>query len=436
MSTAAQPSEAAGSLAAPPEPAGRLARGETPGSYDVERVRRDFPILSTSWNGRPLAYLDSAASAQKPAAVGRAITGCYDGYYSNIERGVYGLAQRATSAREGARETVRRFLNAAKAEEVVFLRGTTEALNLVAASWATPRLGPGDEVLVTEMEHHSNFVPWQQACLRTGARLRILPVDESGALRHDALDELLTPKTRLVALAHVSNVLGTVNPIREIAERAHRAGAVVVVDGAQAAPHLPLDVQALGCDFYVFSGHKVYGPSGIGALWGRAELLAEMEPWQTGGGMVGEVRADETTFAPAPRRFEAGTPFIEGAIGLAAALDYLTALGLAEIGAWEHALLERATERLAAIPGLRFVGSAPGKAAVVSFTLDGIHPHDVGTLLDRDGIAARVGHLCAQPLMERFGLTAVTRASFGLYNTFDEVERLAASLESVREFFG
>lgn len=408
-------------------------------AYDLEAVRRDFPILATSWNGRPLAYLDTAASAQKPAAVGRAIVGCYDGYYSNIERGVYGLAQRATSAREAARETVRRFLHAGSADEVVFVRGTTEALNLVAAAWAAPRLAPGDEVLVTEMEHHSNFVPWQQVCLRTGATLRIVPIDpvaDSGVLRLDALDELLTSRTKLVAVTHVSNVLGTVNPVREIADRAHRAGAIVVVDGAQAAPHLPIDVQALGCDFYAFSGHKVYGPSGIGALWGRSERWAEMEPWQTGGGMVGVVEAEATTFAQAPRRFEAGTPFIEGAIGLAAALDYLTGLGLEAIGAWEHALLARASERLAAIPGLRLLGTAPGKAGVLSFTLDGIHPHDVGTLLDRDGIAARVGHLCAQPLMARFGVTAVTRASFGLYNTLDEVDRLAASLESVREFFG
>jgi len=404
--------------------------------YDLERVRRDFPILSTTWNGRPLTYLDGAASAQKPGAVGRAIVGCYEGYYSNIERGVYGLAQRATEGREGARETVRRFLNAAAAEEVVFVRGTTEALNLVAASWAAPRLGARDEVLVTEMEHHSNFVPWQQACLEAGATLKVLPVDDAGALRLDLLDELLTPATRLVALTHVSNVLGTVNPIREIADRAHRAGALVVVDGAQGAPHLSLDVQALDCDFYAFSGHKVYGPSGIGVLWGRGELLAEMRPWQTGGGMVGTVRAEETTFAPVPRRFEAGTPFIEGAIGLAAALDYLTGLGLAEVGAWEHALLRRASERLARIPGLRVFGTAAKKAAVLSFVLDGIHPHDVGTLLDRDGIAVRVGHLCAQPLMARFGVTAVTRASFGLYNTLEEVETLAASLESVREFFG
>jgi cysteine desulfurase/selenocysteine lyase len=285
------------------------------------------------------------------------------------------------------------------------------------------------------MEHHSNFVPWQQACLASGAILRVLPVDDRGVLRLDLLDDLLTPRTRIFAVAHVSNVLGTVNPIPELAERAHRAGALLVVDGAQAAPHLPIDVQALGCDFYALSGHKAYGPSGIGALWGRRELLQQMAPWQSGGGMVRVVTPEATTFAPPPQRFEAGTPFIEGAIGLGAALEYLARLGLPAIGEHEHRLLERAAEGLKGIQGVRIVGTAPGKAAVLSFVLDGVHPHDVGTLLDQEGIAVRVGHLCAQPLMARFGVPAVTRASFGLYNTPEEVDALVTGVASVREFF-
>jgi cysteine desulfurase/selenocysteine lyase len=407
-------------------------------SYDLERVRADFPILATSWNGHPLAYLDNAASAQKPRAVIRAVVDCYEGYYSNIERGVYGLAQRSTEGREQARDTVRRFLNAPAREEIVFVRGTTEAINLFAAAWGGNHVGPGDEVLVTQMEHHSSFVPWQQLCAARGATLRVAPVDDAddaGELNLDELEALLSPRTRVVAVTHVSNVLGTINPIRAIAERAHRVGALVVVDGAQAAPHLPIDVQALGCDAYAFSGHKVYAPSGIGVLWARRELLEAMPPWQSGGGMIRTVSAERTTFAPPPQRFEGGTPFIEGAIGLGAALDYLTTLGLDAIGAWEAELLRQATSRLGRIPGLRILGTARHKASVLSFVLDGVHPHDIGTLLDRDGIAVRVGHLCAQPLMARFGVPAVTRASFGLYNTPGEVEALGASVESVRELF-
>ena len=405
-------------------------------AYDLAQVRADFPILSTTIAGKPLVYLDNAASAQKPRAVLEAIAGCYGGYYANVERGVHTLSQRSTEARERARETVRRFLNAPSADEVVFVRGTTEAINLVAASWGRRNVGPGDEVLITGLEHHSNIVPWVLLCEERGAMLRAAPLDDRGEVRLDEFARLLSPRTRVVALAHVSNALGTINPVREMAALARRAGAVVVVDGAQGAPHLPVDVQALGCDFYAFSGHKVYGPSGIGALWGRAELLAEMPPWQGGGGMIRTVTFGEVTYAPPPHRFEAGTPFIEGAIGLAAALEYLESLGRSAILAWEGELLALATERLAEVPGLTVIGTARDKAAVLSFSMEGIHPHDVGTVLDREGIAVRAGHHCAQPVMERFGVAATTRASFALYNTPEEVEALAAALLRARKLFG
>jgi cysteine desulfurase/selenocysteine lyase len=404
--------------------------------YDLARVRADFPILAREVHGRPLAYLDNAASTQKPLAVLDAIASCYTESYANVERGVHTLSQRATELREQARETVRRFLNAPSAQEVVFVRGTTEAINLVAASWGRRNVQAGDEILISALEHHSNIVPWQMLCEERGAVLRVAPVDDRGEILLDELERLLSPRTRLVAVAHVSNSLGTVCPVREITELAHAHGALVLVDGAQGVPHRTVDVQAIGCDFYAFSGHKVYGPSGIGALWGRAGLLAAMPPWQGGGGMVRVVTFEKTTYADPPHRFEAGTPFIEGAIGLAAALDYMTALGLPAIAAWEDALLARATERLAEIPGLRIIGTAPHKAAVVSFVLDGIHPHDVGTILDRRGIAVRAGHHCAQPVMQRFGVPATTRASFGLYNTPEEVDALAAGLLYVREIFG
>jgi cysteine desulfurase/selenocysteine lyase len=404
--------------------------------YDLARVRADFPILSREVHGRPLVYLDNAASTQKPRAVAAAIVSCYEGWYANVERGVHTLSQLATAAHEQARETVRRFLNAPSAGEVVFVRGTTEAINLVAEAWGRGHVRPGDEILITGLEHHSNLVPWQRLCEERGAVLRVAPLDDRGEVRLDEFERLLSPRTRVAAFAHVSNALGTVNPVREMAAMARRAGAVVLVDGAQAVPHLTVDVQALGCDFYAFSGHKVYGPSGIGALWGRAELLAAMPPWQSGGGMVHSVGFERTTYAPPPRRFEAGTPFIEGAAGLAAALDYLTALGLPAVAAWESELLALATERLAEIPGLRIVGTARAKAAVLSFTMEGIHPHDVGTVLDREGVAIRAGHHCAQPVMERFGVPATARASFALYNTPGEVEALAAALWQARELFG
>jgi cysteine desulfurase/selenocysteine lyase len=410
-------------------------------AYDLARVRGDFPILSREVHGRPLVYLDNAASTQKPRAVAAAIVDCYEGWYANVERGVHTLSQLATAAREQARETVRRFLNAPSAGEIVFVRGTTEAINLVAATWGQGSISPGnigagDEILITGLEHHSNLVPWQRLCEERGAILRVAPLDDRGEVRLDEFERLLSPRTRVAAFAHVSNALGTVNPVREMAAMARHAGAVVLVDGAQAVPHLTVDVQALGCDFYAFSGHKVYGPSGIGALWGRAELLAAMPPWQSGGGMVHSVAFERTTYAPPPHRFEAGTPFIEGAAGLAAALDYLTALGVPAVAAWESELLALATERLAEIPGLRIVGTARAKAAVLSFTMAGIHPHDLGTILDREGIAIRAGHHCAQPVMARFGVPATARASFALYNTAEEVEALAAALHRARELFG
>ncbi|RPH57622.1 cysteine desulfurase [bacterium] len=402
-------------------------------SYDLARVRADFPILSREVHGHPLVYLDNAASTQKPRAVLEAIAACYGEYYANVERGVHTLSMRSTDERERAREVVRRFLNAPSAEEVVFVRGTTEAINLVAWSHGRQRVGSGDEVLITGLEHHSNIVPWQMLCEEKGAHLRVAPLDERGDVRLDEFERLLTSRTRIAAFAHVSNSLGTLNPVREMAAMAHRHGATVVVDGAQGVPHLTVDVTELGCDFYAFSGHKVYGPSGIGALWGRKDLLEEMPPWQGGGGMIRTVTFARTTYAPPPHRFEAGTPAIEAAIGLAAALEYVEALGPPAVAAWESELLALATERLSAIPGVRLVGTARHKAAVLSFTLEGIHPHDVGTILDQEGIAIRAGHHCAQPVMEFFRVPATSRASFGLYNTPAEVEALAAGIERALE---
>ncbi len=404
--------------------------------YDLARVRDDFPILAQRIHGQPLVYLDNAATTQKPRAVLDALEEVYGTSYANVGRGVHTLTQRATEAYESARGTVQRFLGASRPEEIVFVRGTTEAINLVAQSWGRRNVGPGDEILITELEHHSNILPWQMLCEERGAHLRVAPIDDRGEVILEELERLLSERTRLVAVAHVSNSLGTLLPVREIAELAHTRGAVVLVDGAQGAPHLEVDVQALGCDFYAFSGHKVYGPSGIGTLWGRADLLAEMPPWQGGGGMVVRVTFEKTTYLPPPHRFEAGTPFIEGAVALAAALDYMTALGRPAIAAWEEELLALATERLSEIPGVRILGTSPRKAAVLSFTVDGVHPHDVGTVLDRQGIAVRAGHHCAQPVMDRFGVPATTRASFGLYNTPEEVEALAAGLRRVQEIFG
>jgi cysteine desulfurase/selenocysteine lyase len=402
---------------------------------DVERVRRDFPILRRSMRGRPLVYLDSAASAQKPSAVIEAIRSFYETSYANIHRGVYELSERATLLHDEARVKVQHLLGAADAREIVFVRNATEAINLVAWSWGRASLRAGDEILISGLEHHSNIVPWQLLCEEKGATLRVAPVDERGELLEDAFRALLSERTRLVALAHVSNALGTVLPVAKLAALARGAGALVLVDGAQAVPRMPVDVRALGCDFYAFSGHKLYGPTGIGCLYGRRELLETMPPWQGGGDMIAEVRFEKTLFADPPQRFEAGTPDIAGAVGLGAAIDYVTDLGLARIAEHERELLAYGTALLAEIPELRIVGTAREKTGVLSFVLDGIHPHDVGTILDQEGIAIRAGHHCAQPLMERLGLPATARASLGVYNTREDLERLAAGIRKVLEVF-
>ena len=404
---------------------------------DVElaRIRADFPILDQKVHGKPLVYLDSAASTQKPRVVIDAVSRFYAEDYANIHRGVYQLAERATRAYEAGREAVRRLLNAPDAREVVLLRGTTEAINLVAQSWGRANVGAGDEILITGLEHHSNIVPWQLLCAERGARLVVAPIDDDGVVRMDELERLVGPRTKLVAVAHVSNALGTVNPVREIAAIAHAAGARVLVDGAQAVARMPVDVQAIGCDFYALSGHKLYGPSGIGALWGRAELLEAMPPWQGGGEMIETVRFERSTWARIPHKFEAGTPHIAGGAGLAAAIGYLESIGIDRVAAHEEALLAYAVEALATVPGVRLVGTAPSRAGVLGFVVDGIHAHDVGTILDREGVAVRAGHHCAQPVMERFGVPATVRASFGLYNARDDVDALVRGLHTVVEVF-
>ncbi len=406
-----------------------------PVPFDVERVRRDFPILRQEVHGKPLAYLDSAATAQKPRAVVEAVSGFYLRDNANAHRGVHALSERATAAYEGARAKVAGFIGAASPRDVVFVRGTTEALNLVAWTFGRARVGPGDEVLVTEMEHHSNIVPWQMLCQEKGATLRVAPVDDRGELDLEELERRLGTRTRLLAMAHVSNALGTVNPVRRIVQMAHVRGVPVVVDGAQAAPHLPVHVGELGCDFYAFSGHKVFGPTGIGVLWGKPEHLEAMPPWQGGGDMILSVRFDGTVYAQVPHKFEAGTQHLAGAVGLGAALDWLQGLDRAGAEAHEQDLLDYGTARLLEIPGLRLVGTAREKVGVLSFVLDDVHPHDVGTVLDREGVAIRTGHLCAQPVLQRFGLEATARASLALYNTRSEIDALARGLHRVREMF-
>ncbi len=406
-----------------------------PAPFDVERGRRDFPILHQQVHGRPLVFLDTAASAQKPRQVIDAMARFQERDYANIHRGVYQLSQRATDVYEGAREKVRAFLGAAEAREIVFVRGATEGINLVAQSFGRGRLGPGDEILLTQMEHHANIVPWQMLCQQTGAELRVAPIDDDGRLRMDELEKLLSPRTRLVSVVHVSNALGTINPVHDVVALAHARGVPVLLDGCQAVPHQRVDVRALDCDFYVFSGHKLYGPSGVGALYAKAEHLEAMPPYQGGGDMILSVSFEETVYNEIPYKFEAGTPNITGAVGLGAAIDYVESLDLGAIGAHEHDLLGYATERLTRIPGLRIVGTAEPKAAVISFVLDEVHPHDIGTILDQEGLAVRTGHHCAQPVMERFGVPATARASFGLYNTRDDVDALVAGIEKVRELF-
>jgi cysteine desulfurase/selenocysteine lyase len=402
---------------------------------DVARVRADFPILRREVHGKPLAYLDNAASSQKPQAVMDAISDYYRRYHANVHRGIHKLSEEATWEYEKARGKVARYLRAADPREIVFTRGTTEAINLVAYSFARPRLRPGDEILISWLEHHSNIVPWQLVCDQTGARLRVIPIDERGELCLDEVPGLLGPRTRLLAVAHVSNALGTVVPVRELVALAHARGVPVLIDGAQAVQHLAVDVQELGCDFYAFSGHKVYGPTGIGALWARRDWLEVMPPWQGGGEMIASVTFEKSTWAKVPAKFEAGTPHISGAIGLGAALDYVTALGIERIRRHEEELLAYATKLVAEIPGVRIIGTAREKSSVLSFVIEGVHPHDVGTILDRDGIAVRAGHHCAQPVMDRYGLPATSRASFACYNTREEVDRLVAGIRRVIGIF-
>lgn len=403
--------------------------------FDATRVRADFPILETRVNGHPLVYLDSAASSQRPLAVLRAVEDYERHSHANVHRGVHALSQAATSAYEGARERVRRFLNARSVREVIFVRGTTEAINLVAQAYARPRFAPGDEILITALEHHANIVPWQMVCEQTGCTLKVAPIDRRGELIYEEFLKLLGPRTRLVAVAHVSNALGTVLPVKRIVEAAHARGAVVLIDGAQAVPHASVDVRALGADFYAFSGHKVYGPTGIGVLYGREELLAAMPPWQGGGEMILSVSFEKTTYNELPWKFEAGTPNISGAVGLGAALDYLESLGLGNVAAHEARLLALATAEVGRLPGITLVGTAAHKAAVLSFTLAGVHAHDLGTILDAEGVAVRTGHHCAMPVMTFFGIPATARASFGCYNTEEDVARLVGALARVREVF-
>lgn len=405
-------------------------------AYDVDRVRADFPALHQRVHGKPLVYLDNAASAQRPLAVIEAMDSYHRRDHANVHRGVHTLSQRATERYEGAREAVRRYLNAASTAEIIYTRGTTEAINLVAQAWARPLLGPGDEILITLMEHHSNIVPWQLVCEQTGAQLRVAPINRRGELDMEQFEALLGERTRLVAVGHISNALGTINPVRRITELAHAHDALVLVDGAQAMPHSRVDVRALGCDFYAFSGHKMFGPTGIGALYGREALLEAMPPWQGGGEMILEVSFEATTYAGLPHKFEAGTPAIAEAVGLGAAIEYLEALGIERAAAHEAALLDYATTQLAEIDGLEFIGTARNKAAVVSFTLAGVHPHDIGTIVDFEGVAVRTGHHCAMPVMNFFGVPATARASLALYNTREDIDRLVAALRRVREVIG
>jgi cysteine desulfurase/selenocysteine lyase len=403
--------------------------------FDVEKVRGDFPVLKQKVHGKPLVYLDNAATSQKPLAVIEAIRKFYEVDCANIHRGVHELSQRSTAAYEQTRVKVKQFLNARTKNELIFVRGTTEGINLVASSWGRKCVKSGDEIVVSGMEHHSNIVPWQILCEEKGAKLRVIPINDRGELLMEEYEKLLGPRTRMVAVAHVSNALGTVNPVSEIIEMAHKAGALALIDGAQAAPHMKVDVQALDADFYAFSGHKLFGPTGVGVLYGKSKLLNAMPPYQGGGDMIRTVTFEKTTYNDLPYKFEAGTPNIAGGIGLGAAVDYVNRIGLDQIGAYEHELLAYGTEALSQIGGLRLIGTARQKAAVLSFVMEGIHPHDIGTVLDRMGIAVRTGHHCAQPVMDRFGVPATTRASLAFYNTTAEIDALTAGLRKVKEMF-
>jgi len=413
----------------------KLVEIPTMDEVQAERWRADFPILESEIHGKPLIYLDNAATTQKPQAVIDAEARYYREDNANVHRGVHVLSQRATDAFEAARIKVQRFINAARSDEIVFVRGTTEAINLVAQSYARPHLREGDEIVISALEHHSNIVPWQMVCQQTGAILRVIPVSDAGELDIDAYEKLLNERTKLVALAHVSNALGTINPVRAMIAKAHTHGVPVLLDGAQAIAHLPVDVQALGCDFYAFSGHKIYAPMGIGVLYGKAMLLEEMPPYQGGGDMIRTVAFEHTEYNILPYKFEAGTPNVAGAIGLGAALDYLSEIGMETIVAYEAGVLDYATRVIEDIPGMRLIGTAQDKTAILSFLLKGVHAHDIGTILDRQGIAIRAGHHCAMPLMKRFGVAATARASFALYNTQEEADALAAGLQRTVELF-
>ncbi|MDR2129550.1 MAG: cysteine desulfurase [Odoribacteraceae bacterium] len=404
--------------------------------FEVNHIREEFPILKEQVHGQPLVYLDNGATTQRPARVIKTMTEYYLRYNANVHRGVHYLSNLCTDANEQARERVRAFIHARSVEEIIFTRGTTEGINLVAYSFGEAFVRAGDEILVTGMEHHSNIVPWQMLCERKGAVLKVLPVRDNGELEIEALPLLLTEKTRLVAVTHVSNVLGTINPVRRLVEAAHAAGACVLVDGAQAVPHFPVDVQALGCDFYAFSAHKMYGPTGVGVLYGKRDLLLRMPPWQGGGEMIKEVRFDKTTYNDLPFKFEAGTPDFIGIIGLGAAIDYLAAIGLEQVAAHEEELSRYAREQLKTLPGIVIYGEAPGTSSVLSFGIEGVHPFDAGTLLDQLGIAVRTGQMCAEPLMRHYGVTAMIRASFAMYNTRQEVDMLRDGLRRVSALLG
>ena len=404
-------------------------------AFDVERIREDFPILQRSVRGKPLVYLDNAATTQKPRPVLDTLERYYAQGNANIHRGVYLLSEEATAAYDAARKKVQAFINARTCREVVFTRNSTESINLVAQSYGRQNLGPGDEIVITHMEHHSNIVPWQLLCEQTHARLRVAPIDDHGELMMDELERLIGPRTKLVAVVQLSNSLGTINPVEKIVEVAHARGVPVLVDGSQAAYHMPVDVQALDCDFYVMTGHKLYGPTGIGVLYGREALLESMPPYQGGGDMIRSVTFEKTTYADLPHKFEAGTPHIAGAIGLGAAVDYISGIGFAGITAHETDLLEYGTAALRDVPGLRMIGTAPHKASILAFVLKGAHPHDVGTIVDMEGVSIRTGHHCTQPVMERFGVPATARASVAMYNTRGEIDQLVKALHRVRETF-
>ena len=403
--------------------------------WNVERIRKDFPVLSTMVNGRPLVYLDNAASSQVPQMVIERGSQYLKYEHSNIHRGVHYLSMKATTAYEGAREKVKRFINAGDVRECIFVRGTTEGINLVMHGYGRKFIGAGDQIIISAMEHHANIVPWQMLCEEKGAHLRVIPMNDAGELLMDEYDALLSEKTKLVAVAHVSNALGTVNPVKEIIDRAHKYGAPVLIDGAQQAPHGLIDVQDLDCDFYTFSGHKMFAPTGSGVVYGKARLLEQMNPFQGGGDMIKSVTFEKTTYADIPNKFEAGTPAIASQIGLGAAIDYLNIVGREKAADYEHELIRYATERLSAIEGVRIIGTAREKLSVLSFTIDGVHPHDIGTILDQQGIAIRAGHHCAQPVMKRFNIPATARASFAFYNTKQEADALAEAIEKVIEVF-